>query len=1406
MSDSISVLRNKGDGTFATRIDYTTGTSPYSVSSADVDGDGWSDLLVANKTSGTASVLRNKGDGTFATKVDYTTGSGSYSISAADVNGDGWVDMIVANQDANNVSVLLNNGQGTFIGKVNYAVGTRPYSVNMADVDGDGRPDLLVANQGSSTVSLLRNKGDGTFAAKVDYTAGTNPTSVNAADVDGDGRLDLLVANGGASTASILFNRSVPFLDFATVDDSGRVRDDNITSQSNALTLSLYLDSSDLKWGAVALYDDSNNNNVIDTGELLATTTASGALWTTDVSLAAGTHLIKAVPMTMDQTVMVDGVSKTLVIDTAAPIITFATPVDQSSITSLAPTLRGTIIDQTTCDMQLQIFDQTSKHYLVRKGGLWSDVGTIADWSYVVPVKNSGSFNWSLAADSSWPYNHVYTVTAKAIDLAGNETQKSVTFGYGAKIGSRITLTQQLYQINPEQVVTLQGTLERKDDKPWDRDISGQTVQLLLKSPDGTEQTLVTTTDATGQFKFSNLTGFSQKGSYTAQISNTGDPLMETAKIGADVRVGPPVGYVILVQGLLQTGSSAPEGLLAHKKSTNRIYQALLRRGFTADNIRYLNIDTASLGTDPAGKQVDYRNLPGVPSGSIGNPDFLPSRANIQNAIEAWAYDKMTAAAAPLYLVMVDHGGPETLYIGRDNNEGRISSIDLASWMNKLDSKLAAAGSVGKNALAQPQVAIVGSCYSGSFVDNLSRDAGNNKNRIVITSATAKERSFRGATEADGVQDGELFLQALFQNLGRGKSLYEAFTAATNTVESTPGIMNNASNASGNSSAERILQKIVDVSGQHPLLDDNGDKLGSNALATMTGQDGAVAKELFLGVTLASQSNSLEHQAQVGRVADPIYDIGNATHTLLWAQDNGGSGGVNASSAWVTVVVPNFKVTEGTAGSNTQISLDLPTGSLNYDATEQRWQINSKDIAGFAGFTIPGRYQLQYSVRDRDTGEVSAPVTQDIYKAKVGNHAPGTASHLKTLGEGGDSQQISQIGLFDWNDVVDPDQDEVSYNLVIAKDDSFSASAIVYQQQGLQLSQSLIDFNTIRDRVVDKERYYWRVETVDFYGLKSTSSAASFVINFQNDRPAILDSFLYNNSDYSEVAGATIKLNGRVIGSSASNGSLQALLPAAGGTLTIEKAGYKTQSIPLTALTSGEVSQRFIAMEAVSSVASPTGLDLAAADDTGLSNSDNITKNSKSLTLSGLGIKGAVVTLLDGETSLGTVAVASSGKWSKDIVLSTGTHSIRTTQKVGGIVSNASEALSITVDTTPPAAPSMPDLDSDDDNGTDHSNNITSITKGLNFSGTTDIGALVTLFEDKNKNKKLDGAEKALATMTTGSDGRWRTGDLALALGTHSLYAFQSDVAGNASVASEVLNLSIVKTAKQAELWLYPRG
>lgn len=212
-----SVYLNKGDGTYNGQATYTVGSNPYAVALADFNGDGYVDMASADHGSTTVSLLTNKGDGTFNARTTVTAGSAPYHVIAADVNEDGRPDLLVANDaTAGTVTVLLNNGGGTFAAGVAYTVGKNPYSVAAADINDDGHLDMIAANKGSNTLSIRLGNGNGTFGAETTMVTSSEPYSVIAADVDGDGYKDLVVANHGSNTMSVFFNNGFGVFSGAT--------------------------------------------------------------------------------------------------------------------------------------------------------------------------------------------------------------------------------------------------------------------------------------------------------------------------------------------------------------------------------------------------------------------------------------------------------------------------------------------------------------------------------------------------------------------------------------------------------------------------------------------------------------------------------------------------------------------------------------------------------------------------------------------------------------------------------------------------------------------------------------------------------------------------------------------------------------------------------------------------------------------------------------------------------------------------------------------------------------------------------------------------------------------------------------------------------------------------------------
>ena len=185
------------------------GGIPASVTAADVNGDGYLDLITANENGNSLSVFTNNTAGGFALASTLTVPGAPYSVVAADVNGDGHVDLISADGPNNTLSVFTNDGTGNFVLSATPPVGNYPYAVCAADVNGDGFLDLICVNEVDATLTVLTNNRTGGFVLSATLPVGRAPISVVAADVNRDGHIDLICANLNGNTLTVLTNNGM---------------------------------------------------------------------------------------------------------------------------------------------------------------------------------------------------------------------------------------------------------------------------------------------------------------------------------------------------------------------------------------------------------------------------------------------------------------------------------------------------------------------------------------------------------------------------------------------------------------------------------------------------------------------------------------------------------------------------------------------------------------------------------------------------------------------------------------------------------------------------------------------------------------------------------------------------------------------------------------------------------------------------------------------------------------------------------------------------------------------------------------------------------------------------------------------------------------------------------------------
>jgi large repetitive protein len=203
--------------------------------------------------------------------------------------------------------------------------------------------------------------------------------------------------------------------------------------------------------------------------------------------------------------------------------------------------------------------------------------------------------------------------------------------------------------------------------------------------------------------------------------------------------------------------------------------------------------------------------------------------------------------------------------------------------------------------------------------------------------------------------------------------------------------------------------------------------------------------------------------------------------------------------------------------------------------------------------------------------------------------------------------------------------------------------------------------------------------------------------------------------------------------------------------------------------------------------AAPAALNLAAADDTGASQDDNLTKNTTALTIDGTGVTGSTVRLfadadsdgvVDAGESLGTVLV-SGGVFSLDVSLAQGVHNVRAIQTdSAGNASVASTALVVTVDTVAPSVDVAKIVVA--------GNDAISSSERANFAVVGQAGAIggATALEIKIS----DGTTTITKAGTAAADGSFTIGGFdatALGAGTLTVAVTATDAAGNQTSAND---------------------
>ena len=193
--------------TFATNTDFTlgSGSQPVAIAAVDFNGDGTSDVAVADAGSKSIRILYGVGDGTFQAGTPLAITGNPYAMIIGDFDGNGLPDIAAAQApgtggSTSSVTIFLNAGNETFdLGETTQVLTsqTSTDAINLVagDFNKDGKLDIATTNFSDNSVDVLLGAGNGTFTTNTRYDVGTQPQAIATADFDKDGNLDLAVTD-----------------------------------------------------------------------------------------------------------------------------------------------------------------------------------------------------------------------------------------------------------------------------------------------------------------------------------------------------------------------------------------------------------------------------------------------------------------------------------------------------------------------------------------------------------------------------------------------------------------------------------------------------------------------------------------------------------------------------------------------------------------------------------------------------------------------------------------------------------------------------------------------------------------------------------------------------------------------------------------------------------------------------------------------------------------------------------------------------------------------------------------------------------------------------------------------------------------------------------------------------------
>lgn len=186
----------EGEPCFRLRALAIPDGDPRGVVIADVDGDGFPDVVTADRGDDTVKIFWGSGGNFSGPQEEWVApgftifGDRPVDVAAGDLDGDGQIDLVTANEMGDRVCILENAG-GRDFRKHAYEVGNFPTGVEVAELDGQQGLEIAVALSNEKEIRIWRPSSTFSSLTRVQTIGTYIPSSLSVGDLGGDGDLDL---------------------------------------------------------------------------------------------------------------------------------------------------------------------------------------------------------------------------------------------------------------------------------------------------------------------------------------------------------------------------------------------------------------------------------------------------------------------------------------------------------------------------------------------------------------------------------------------------------------------------------------------------------------------------------------------------------------------------------------------------------------------------------------------------------------------------------------------------------------------------------------------------------------------------------------------------------------------------------------------------------------------------------------------------------------------------------------------------------------------------------------------------------------------------------------------------------------------------------------------------------------